>query len=168
MSIPSVLKNFNLFVDGRGKAGVAAEINLPKLTLKTDEHLAGGMDVPVDIDLGMEKLTTDFTLNEYSPDTLKLFGLADGASTPLTFRGAVTGDAGVIVPVVVSMRGMLTEVDPGTAKVGEKTAVKFTASLRYYKLTYDGNDIHEIDADNMKRIIGGVDQLEAERAAIGL
>ena len=44
---PRVLKNMNLFVDGRGYAGRVDEIELPKLTLKTEEHRAGGMDVPV-------------------------------------------------------------------------------------------------------------------------
>ena len=53
---PRVLKNMNLFVDGRGYAGRVDEIELPKLTLKTEEHRAGGMDVPVLIDLGMDKM----------------------------------------------------------------------------------------------------------------
>ena len=37
------------FVDGRGYAGRVDEITLPKLTIKTEKHRAGGMDVPVEI-----------------------------------------------------------------------------------------------------------------------
>ena len=44
IELPRVLKNMNLFVDGRGYAGRIDEIQLPKLTLKTEEHRAIGMD----------------------------------------------------------------------------------------------------------------------------
>ena len=33
--LPKILKNFNVFVDGRGYAGRVEEITLPKLTIKT-------------------------------------------------------------------------------------------------------------------------------------
>ena len=62
IELPRVLKNMNLFVDGRGYAGRIDEIQLPKLTLKTEEHRAGGMDLPVEIDLGMEKLEAELTI----------------------------------------------------------------------------------------------------------
>lgn len=45
-----VLKNFSLFVDGRGYAGKAEEVTPPKLTIKTEEFRGGGMDAPIDID----------------------------------------------------------------------------------------------------------------------
>ncbi|GHT98386.1 hypothetical protein FACS1894126_3800 [Alphaproteobacteria bacterium] len=61
--LPKILKNFNVFVDGRGYAGRVEEVSLPKLSLKTDEFLAGGMDAPIEIDLGMEKLEADLTPN---------------------------------------------------------------------------------------------------------
>jgi len=50
--LPKILKNFNVFVDGRGYAGKIDEITLPKLTIKTEEYRAGGM--------GMEKLEADY------------------------------------------------------------------------------------------------------------
>jgi len=166
--IPNVLKNFTLSVNGRGKAGIVDEVTPPKLTLKTAEHQSGGMDAPVDIELGMEKMTSNFTLGSYDEDTLALFGIVDGAHTPLTFKGALKGDAGKITPMEVSMRGLITEVDSGTVKMADKTQVKYSVSLRYYKLILGGKVIHEIDVEGVKRIINGVDQLEAERLALGL
>lgn len=59
IELPHVLKNMNLFVDGRGYAGRVDEIKLPKLTLKTEEHRAGGMDIPVELELGMDKLEAE-------------------------------------------------------------------------------------------------------------
>ena len=35
--IPEILKNFNLFIDGRGHAGKVLEVTPPKLTIKTEE-----------------------------------------------------------------------------------------------------------------------------------
>ena len=167
MSLPKTLKNFNVFVDGRGLAGVASEVNLPKLSLKTEEHRAGGMDAPTQIDMGMEKMECDFTLSEYNPEVLKLFGLLVNSPTHLTLRGALVGGAGEVTPVVVNLWGNIKEVDPGSWKAGEKTQCKFTVALTYYKLTIGDEEIHEIDTDSMIRVIGGVDQLAAVREAIG-
>ena len=63
--LPKILKNFNLFVDGRGYAGRVDEITLPKLTIKTEEFQGAGMSAPVEIDLGMEKLEMDMRFSEY-------------------------------------------------------------------------------------------------------
>lgn len=41
-------------------------------------------------------------------------------------------------------------------------------ALTYYKLEIDGRVIYEIDALGMKRVINGVDQLAAQRTALGL
>jgi UDP-N-acetylmuramoyl-L-alanyl-D-glutamate--2,6-diaminopimelate ligase len=74
--LPKILKNFNVFVDGRGYAGKIDEITLPKLTIKTEEYRAGGMDIPVSIDMGMEKLEADtpysiFIDYAHTPDALE-------------------------------------------------------------------------------------------------
>ena len=73
-----VLKNFSLFVDGRGYAGKAEEVTPPKLTIKTEEFRGGGMDAPIDIDLGMEKMECQFILVDFDAELMKLFGLVDG------------------------------------------------------------------------------------------
>ena len=67
IELPHVLKNMNLFVDGRGYAGRVDEIKLPKLTLKTEEHRAGGMDIPVELELGMDKLEAELTISDFDP-----------------------------------------------------------------------------------------------------
>ena len=47
--LKDTLKNMNLFVNGKGYAGVIDEITLPKLTVKTEEYRGGGMDMPIDM-----------------------------------------------------------------------------------------------------------------------
>ena len=43
--IPRVLKNFNLFVDGRGLAGTVSTLTLPKLSTKMEETVRFYVDV---------------------------------------------------------------------------------------------------------------------------
>jgi len=168
MATPEILKNFNVFVDGLGYAGKVTEVVPPKLTVITDEHKAGGMDAGIDIDMGMEKLLWEFTTAEMSASILKQFGIIKGANIPLTLRGAVQGDAGVVVPIVINSRVMIVEVDKGTWKAGEKSQMKVSLSSRAYKETHAGEVLIDIDVDNMTRVINGVDQLADQRAAIGL
>ncbi|SMG63879.1 Phage major tail tube protein, partial [methanotrophic bacterial endosymbiont of Bathymodiolus sp.] len=58
--LDDILKNMALFVDGRGFAGNVEELTLPKLTLKTEEFRNGGMDAPIEVEMGMEKLESEF------------------------------------------------------------------------------------------------------------
>lgn len=168
IQLPRVLKNMNLFVDGRGYAGRIDEIQLPKLTLKTEEHRAGGMDLPVEIDLGMEKLEAELTISDYDPEVYKLFGLLDLKPVQITIRGAIQAQGEDAKPVVVNLRGGWREIDAGTWKPGDKSTLKVSVAASYYKLTIDGQEVVEVDAINLVRKVGGVDQMNAIRAAIGL
>jgi P2 family phage contractile tail tube protein len=164
----NILRNFNLFVDGTNYAGQIEEINLPKPTVKTEEHRVGGMDAPIALDMGMEALKADFTLTGFDPAVLRAFGLQPGRSTPLTARGALRNEDGTTTAVAVTMTGTLKMADPGTWKTGGKSPLKIEVDLRYYKLDHGGVTVHEIDVIGMKRVINGVDQLAEMRAALGL
>ncbi len=163
-----ILKNFNLFVDGKGHAGKADEVTLPKLALKTDEIKAGGMDAPVDVEVGMEKLEPSFSIIGSDPATLALWGVSNGANTPLRFKGAQKDNTGKVSAIDVEMRGLIKEVDMGNWKAGEKSIQKFTMNCNYYKFTQDGKVIYEIDILNMIRKINGKDVLAEERKALGI
>ncbi|AIZ33773.1 phage major tail tube protein [Pseudomonas sp. K1(2024)] len=166
--IPETLANLNLFVDGVSFQGDVPSLTLPKLTLKMEEHRPGGMDMPVHMDQGMEKQEAAFTTTGVRRESLKFFGLADGTAFNGTFRGAFKGLKGQINPVIVTLRGSLKEIDMGDWKSGDKAEIKHSVALTYYKLEVDGRLVYEIDALGMKRVIDGVDQLAAQRAALGL
>jgi P2 family phage contractile tail tube protein len=168
---PKVLRGFNLFVDGRGHAGKVEELTLPKLTVKTEEFRAGGMDAPVELDMGMEKLECSFTLADYHQDTARYWGMGHGHLVSLTFRGALdVGDGlglGLAIPAIARCQGMMKELDNGSWKPGEKLQQKFTVSLTYYQYSQAGSVIHEIDIKNFIRIVNGKDVLLATRLIIG-
>lgn len=168
MAARDVLKNLNLFVDGRGQAGQLEDYNPPKMTLKMDEFRGGGMDASIEIDQGMDKLETDFSLVGYDADVLALFGVRNGADTPLVARGVLVSHDGTTTAVAHFMRGRVKMADPGSWKPGEKAPLKIGVALTYYKLLHGDRVVHEIDVENMVRIIDGVDQLALQRAALGL
>ncbi len=162
-----ILKNFNLFVDGRGYAGRIDELTPPKLTIKTEEFRGGGMDAPISIDMGMEKLECSFSLMEYDPDILTQFGVVSGNSVQLTLRGALT-DETTTIPMTINLHGMYTEVDMGKFKAGDRGMMTCNVACRYYKLEINSKPVVEIDVDNMVRKINGTDQLTEVRSALGI
>ena len=168
--IPRKLKHFNLFVDGRGYAGKIEELTLPKVTIKAEEFRAGGMDAPMEIDLGMEKLEAEFTLGEYNEDVIRLFGLHNSAAVTLRFKGSIESDdlTSYRTPVEVVLRGRWRELDWGDWKSGDNSTMKVAVAATYYKYKSNGETLIEIDVPNMIRIVNGIDQLAISRANIGL
>ncbi|WP_460152761.1 phage major tail tube protein [Pseudomonas sp. S2_B07] len=166
--IPQVLSNCAAFVDGVSFAGDVPTLSLPKLTQKTDDYQGGGMSAPIEMAMGLEKLEAAFTTNGVRRESLKYFGLADQTACNIVFRAAYRGLKGAVTPVVVTMRGGIKEVDMGDWKPGDKAEIKHAIKLVYYKLEIDGRVMYEIDPVNMIQVIDGVDQLAAERSAIGL
>lgn len=163
-----ILKNFNLFVDGRGHAGNIDELKTPTLSLQVEDFRAGGMDAPIAVELGQEKMESTFTLSGYNAQTLALWGVGPGTTVPLTARGTLESMDSSTQPVKVSMAGRVRSVEPGNWKTGERSTLVFTMDLDAYKYEQNGVVIHEIDVPNMVRIVNGVDRLASQREDIGL
>lgn len=166
--IPQTLFNTNLFVDGTSFQGDVPSLVLPKVSVKTEEYRAGGMDAPIEMDMGLEKLESSFVTNGVRKEAMKYFGLADQTAFNGSFRGAFKGQKGEITAVAATIRGMLKEVDPGDWKAGDKAEFKYAVAVTYYKLEIDGTVMYEIDPVNSIRVVNGVDQLAATRTALGL
>lgn len=168
--IPRKLKNFSVFVDGRGYAGKIDEITLPKLSRKMEEYRAGGMNAPVEIDMGMEKLEAELTFAEYNEDLFKLWGLVDNAGVNIRAKGALEADDEnkKLTAIEIVLRGRWREIDTGGWKAGDNTTLKVSVAASYFKYISDNAELVEIDVPNMIERIGGVDRLQKQRAALGL
>lgn len=166
--IPEVLFNTHLIVDGTSFAGDVPSLSLPKVAVKTEEHRAGGMDGPIEMDMGLEKLEAMFTTTGVRRDAMRFFGLADQTAFNASFRGAFKGQKGSFTAVVATLRGLLREFDPGEWKPGDKAELKYAVAVSYYKLELDGRVMYELDPMNAVRVINGVDQLAQMRTALGL
>ncbi|HCT8190550.1 phage major tail tube protein [Morganella morganii] len=171
MALPHKLKNMNLFFNGDNWQGKAEEITLPKLTRKLEAYRAGGMNGAAHVDLGLEDdaLGMEMTLGGMEAQLYKQWGIAEIDGVPLRFAGAYQrDDTGEVTACEVVVRGRLSEIDPGSAKQGDNTQVKFSFKPTYYRLVWNGADLIEIDVVNMVEKVDGVDRLAEQRAAIGL
>jgi len=169
MALPSKLKNFNLFNNGNNYLGLVSEITLPKLSRKVEEWRGGGMDTSVEVDVGGEIITLEWTAGGLLQSALAQFGATTADAVPLRFSGAYQrADDGTVDAVDVIVRGVHKEIDFGTAKPGDATAHKYTTTCSYYRLDINGTTVIEIDALAMVFSVNGVDRLAEQRRALGV
>ncbi len=168
MAARDVRKNFNLFVDGIGYAGLVEEVNPPKLTLKTEDFRGGGMNGTIKLSMGMEAMESDFSLISYDRNLLSLFGVVEGQDSSFILREVLESFDGTTTAIAHTMRGKVTAIDPGTSKAGDKPTLKLTLTPSYYKIQHGATVVQEIDVVNMVHLVNGVDQMAAQRAALGM
>lgn len=164
--LPRVLKNFTAYVDGRGYIGRIETCKLPELSANTAEYRGGGMDAPVDLDMGMQKLEVQLVLAEYDPEVIKLYGLM-GADVPVVLRGAIQRQGEDAVPVVIRMVGGVKQISRGDWKTGDNSQMTVAVSCNIYQEVIAGETLVDIDILNFTRVIGGTDQLATIRSALG-
>lgn len=162
------LKDFTAQINDVGYRGALDQFTPPKITPLLDEHRASGMDSPIDLDMGIEKLTTQMRFRGFYASLLDDVGLKDLDSTKVEVKGALE-DAidGTVENVTYNMTGKITDYDPGDWTAGtENSTVTLMLTLNYLKITANGVVKHEIDVLNGKRIVNGVDQRAAINAAL--
>lgn len=168
MAVPLNLKNFHLSIDGIGMLGVASEVELPEISIKTEEWRGGGMDTPIELDMGLEVLTANVTLGEYNASVLQLMGQVGFDDIDCTIRGGLRREKRATTPVECRMRGFWKKLELGTWKPGDMADNKWELSCSYFRYMQDNVTLIEIDCINMVRFIGGVDQMASMRVALGL
>ncbi|MGP6378187.1 phage major tail tube protein [Yersinia bercovieri] len=171
MALPRKLKFLNVFNDGNSYQGVVESITLPKLSRKFEEFRGGGMNGSAKVDLGLADgaLDVDWTLGGIESEIYKQWGVTKVDGVLLRFAGSYQrDDTGETHAVEIVMRGRHEEIDGGDSKQGDNTTTKISTKNTYYKLTWDGEVLIEIDIVNMVEMVNGVDMLEAHRRNIGL
>jgi uncharacterized protein len=166
--ISNILRNFMVWVDGNGLMGSGDTCKLPELSLKMEEYRGGGMDTPLEIELGTEKLESEFTLNGIDPQIYKLFGLAPGINKAYTIRGHLASEDGTTTGIVVNMRARIKKIVCDNWEAGAKTKSTISLAVDYMKIKHGSSLLIEIDPTNGVRIVNGVDQLANQRVNLGL
>lgn len=165
--LPRHLRNFNVMIDGRGYAGRADSVTLPSMEITTEEHRAGGMDMGVEVDMGMNVMEMTIVLSDYDEEVITGFGIL-GAGIPVRLMGAIQRQGEEAQSVQIRCLASLKMREPGEFAVGQKQTTTLTYTVRKYAEVINGREMVNIDAENMIRVINGVDQLASQRAAIGL
>lgn len=169
MALPKKLKHFNLFGDGNNWAGQIQSITLPTLARVMEEYRGGGMDAPVDIDMGMQKIELAWTAGGLINEMFDGFGASRLDGHMLRFVGSYQGDdTGESVPVEIVVRGRHSQIEMGSAEAGGGTAHAVTTTCSYYKLMINGEEVIEADVPGLVFKVRGVDRLAQHRRNIGL
>lgn len=168
--MPKTVRDFHLMADGRSYIGLIQNFEAPKIQKKTEEILNGGMGGAVEIDMHFEKMECSWTANEHIAQMIALFGIADQQGVMLRINLAVENCApGTSTePVTYVVRGIVKEIDDGTAEMGKKTEIKYSMALSYYKKEVNNVPILEIDFINYVYRVNGIDKYAARRAALGI
>ena len=162
-------RNMSLDLDNQPMAGTVEEFHPPNLSVDTTPYKAGGMDVPVLLDMGMNVLMARAMVNGYQPKVFSQFGLADKRKANMTVYGALEDYTGEVTQVKFVMRGLQTTT--GMERVrgrGEVPRTVIEIACVEYIISFDNTVMIDIDVLNMTRIVNGVDRLAKLRAAIGL
>lgn len=169
MGLPSLLKNFTGFVDGDNFLGEIAEVSLGKIAEKVEQIRPGGVLGEIDVSMGLEKFEVEIKSAGLGDRLLTRFGRVGIASTLFRFVGAYQEDVeGGVKPAELVVRGRIPEIDPGTAKAGDKTEWSTKMTGAYLKWTVAGRVLVEIDWLNCIYIVDGVDRYAEIRAALGI
>lgn len=168
MALPSKLKYFSTFMNSVDHIGETTEVVLPKLSRKMEDFRAGGMDGPVSIDMGQEKLEIEITYGGLIREALNQYAATKHDAVLLRFAGQYQREGSDIDDhLEVVVRGRIQEIDFGSAKAGDDTTFKTKLVLSYYKLTINGATVIEISQTDMVCMVNGHDRLAAARKAIG-
>lgn len=165
IALPRVLKNFNFYLDGESYAGRADSITLPNIASVVESHRAGGMNGPVEIELGLELMTLQVVISDYDPNLIAKYNTPN---LPVTLRGSFQAQGQKAEPVIINARGLHKGLEFGQWQGGSKSTATLNYSLNYFRYRQKDVEYAEIDLLNMVQKIGGVDQLANDRANIGL
>ena len=128
--IPQTLFNTNMFIGGQSLQGDVPSLSLPKVTVKTEEYRGGGMDAPVAMDMGLEKLEASFATNGVRREVLKYFGAFDQTGFDASFRNEVADVVNQLVGAGMELKQAM-EFAPVAAKfvVGQGSSGVDTAKM---------------------------------------
>ena len=162
------LKDFTAKINNIGYRGALDQFTPPQINMSLEEHRASGMDTPIDLDMGVEKLTTSMRFRGFYASLLDQVGVKDLDAVQVEVKGALEDAVnGTVEGVTMNMTGKITNYDPGDWTAGtENSTVTLTLTLTYLKISVAGSNKTEIDVLNGKRIINGTDQRAAINAVL--
>lgn len=157
-TIPQVVNNFNIYNDASAGrlCAVASEVKLPTLQYKSTTldaaGTAGEIAVPIPGQLQSSQLEINFNITDE-----QFFGLAEGSRCSLTLRAAVqTIDAKTaeikFVPLVINVRGMVSQMTPGSIKKADAQSASMTIEMLYFAMTYNNSDTKAVEIDKLNNI----------------
>lgn len=167
MSLPKVITNWNVSIQGKSYLGLAESIELPNLKETTQEVHCGGMYGKRQIVTGVEPLSCKMVFVEVlDPVIFSSFGLGDVVG--LICKASI-GHGKDAEPLTAILHGAFREITTEAFKMGEIPKTTVTMDVRRYSLLRNNIPITAIDLDNnIINLKGAGDILEQTRSLLGV
>ena len=166
-NVVSQVRTIRASVNGTDFDGMIEEFHPPGLVIMTSDYY-GGLDISIPLEMGMEALISRLVVNGYHGVFLNQFGLIDDRAVQMNVKGALVDYNGNVKSIEWKLRGKVITMPfsriQGRAQIA-KAIIEMTCDK--YELYIDSNEHHYIEPMKRIRRIGGVDQLEKLRTAIG-
>ena len=143
----------------------------PPIVAERTADFTNGMGIVEEVDLGLQKLESTFTLQSYRPEIFSAIAARKQGEIPttLTFYSSLAqGDGSAEVPQVQIMRGHVSGIPAESVSPDGVSTYDVRFVPRYYKRTIGETDVIEVDLDNLIFITGGVDRWEQKRTNLRL
>ncbi|MEL6477614.1 MAG: phage major tail tube protein [Pseudomonadota bacterium] len=162
---PRTIRNFNAWLDGVSYFGKVKTGTMPELALATQSFRGGGMDAPIDIDMGQEAMTAELVFAEHAPELLGKWGTVQR----IVLRAAAQGETDFEADqLTFTLGGRITRQAPAQFGAGSDVDLTLAMNVRTYRIEHGSNVKVDIDIEAGKRLIDGVDQIASTRAALGI
>ena len=159
------LKRINAFLDGQILLGNIESIDVGEVALATEEYIPN-VDMPIDIEQGMEKIDVELKLKGFHAVAARQVGKGT-PDTRLEVFGAIQNYDGTEKQIKYNFVGLATSYQTDALE-GRVTMPMTTVRINcnFYEHWIDGQSQQKLDALNDIREINGVDVLARMRALI--
>ena len=157
----NVVQGASIYVEGTNYAGVAEEVTLPSITMMENPYRGMGMPSALSRFTGFEELELVAVFNGFINDVFRQVGSPNVREKNYTVRWATESNDGTRKFGMAEAAGRGSVLEHDAFGNGEDPAqMTLTVKCVQYKVEFDGEVLCDIDVENNKFIIGGVDNWE--------
>ena len=161
-SIPKVLKDFRVYINGMDGGFNAKSIQLPIIDERIEAMSMGSFKI--NVSLGLNPLTSLITF--YSIDALVLASagaLNNLSGNLITFRGYQEGSRGDIDEIMVLMRGRAIQVAQNQINKGSSADISIQFNILTYSLLINNIPLYVIEPISNTYLIAGINQISKSK-----
>jgi len=161
VQVPEFVQDINVFAGGIGHLGVSDEVELPKIAFTREDISAGGFEKEVLVGT-LEKMEAKITVNQYSTSIMEQATKQKEAY--FVIKGSIKKGSAA-VPAVATIKGDF-DIEFGNLKAKEAVKQTLEIKVKFFEFEVNGEQLVQLDADNMIAKIYGVDYLAELRSNI--
>lgn len=167
------LEAANIFVGADPTASnhmTIKSVKFPSLEKSYVDFMPGGGIVGIEVDTHINKLEVVFTLAGWSPQVMTQFGLWETAAQQFSIYGMLRNRLnGATQRIEAYIFGQLAKASADSFEKGTLNTVEYAIKgITHYELLVDKNQIYYWDMGTNEFIIGGVDILADQNAALNV